>query len=139
VSRIHGKSYSLEEWFEVVGNEVLSRFGRFVDILDWRNPLDGLRLPQSPEDLFRWVYPLCLRMNQCPYFEEALFSPPPELTFQVLYVEAHFRVITETVSTARFKRLKGYEARAKCLAKALALPDSAPGYAEQQLRGVKIG
>jgi len=42
------------------------------------------------------------------------------------------------MDTMRFKRLKGPEATEVLLAKALTLPDFAPGYAEQKLRACGI-
>ena len=66
--------------------------------------------------------------------ETALFSPHNSLVDQALYAEAHFLAVKAMVATVRFKRLKGKKGRALLIAKALALPNYGPGYAEQQLR-----
>lgn len=67
--------------------------------------------------------------------EAGLFSPPSSLSSQALYIESNFQVVVALINTKRFKRLKGAEAKAKLMAKALANPTASPGYAEQQLPG----
>ena len=61
---------------------------------------------------------------------------------QALYAEVYFQagreVVVKSMDTMRFKRLKGPEATEVLLAKALTLPDFAPGYAEQKLRACGI-
>ena len=74
-------------------------------------------------------------MVECKNPEVVLFTPAKQLLSPALYVEFYFRVIVRARSKARYGRLKGTEAKAAFIAKALAMPDSAPGYAEQQLRG----
>jgi hypothetical protein len=138
--RIHGKEYRLEEWFKIVGDEAIPQFGRFVDVGDWRNPVETIQgIPMEPCALSRWIYPMCLRMLQFKHAEAALFAPPRELSSQALYSEVHFNAVKACYATERFRRLKGSEAKARCVAKALALPDCAPGYAEQQLKGCRVG
>lgn len=134
--RIHGKYYRPVEWFEVAGGEVITRFGRLVDLIGWRNPVDLLDdVPKDPERLCRWLYPMCAEMLQFKHPEAGLFSPPSILGSQALYIEANFPAFLELSKTARFKRLKGTEARARLMAMVLAIPTYSPGYAEQQLRG----
>jgi hypothetical protein len=137
--RIHGKEYRFDKWFKVVGDEAIPQFGRFVDVDEWQNPLETLGgLPTDPEGLCRWLYPMCARMLEFKHPEAALFVPPVDLGTQALFVEAHFRAILTLFSTARFKRLKGSEARALLMAKVIVMPNCSPGYAEQKLRGVGL-
>lgn len=134
--RIHGKRYRYEEWLEIVGNEAISRYGRFVTLNEWRNPVELLAdLPTDPADLCRWLYPMCLRMVECSRPEAALFSPPDNVGSQALYIEANFPTVLKLSQTARFNRLKSAEAKSRLLAAALAMPNNSPGYAEQLLRG----
>ena len=133
--RIHGKYFSHEEWYEIVGSEVIPRYGRFLPLNGWRNPVELLAdLPTDPVDLCRWLYPLCVQMLQFKRPEAGLFSPPSNLSGQALYIETNFAAFLDLSKTTRFKRLKGIEARARLMAMVLALPTFSPGYAEQKLR-----
>ena len=133
--RIHGKEYRFEAWHKIVGDEVVEQLGRFVDVNGWQSPTAELHgVPVDPESLCRWVYPICLQMLEFKRPEAALFSPHSSLVDQALYAEAHFRAVKAMVATVRFKRVKGLEGQALLIAKALALPNYGPGYAEQQLK-----
>ncbi len=138
--RIHGKVYRREQWLKIIGDEAVPQFGRFVDLIGWRNPVELLEdVPKDPTGLCRWLYPICGLMAQFNHPEAALFSPPSSLRSQALYVEANFTAVKALTRTARFKRLKGNEPRTRLMATVLALPSYSPGYAEQQLRGTWIG
>lgn len=133
--RIHGKEYRFDAWHKIVGDEVVENFGRFVDVNVWQSPTAEFQgVPADPENLCRWIYPICVQMLEFKHPEIALFSPDSSLVGQAFYAETHFRAVKAMVATARFKRLKGLEGRALLIAKALALPNYGPGYAEQQLR-----
>ncbi len=139
--RIHGKEYRLETWNKIVGDEAFEQLDRFVNVNGWQSPPDLLStVPADPAERCRWVYPICLQMLRFKHLEAALFSPDDSLVDQALYAEANFRAVKAMVAIARFRRVKGQEGRALLLAKALALPSYAPGYAEQQFRGFnKVG
>ncbi len=133
--RIHGKEYRFDAWHKIIGDEVVEQLGRSVDVNGWHSPTSQLQgVPTDPESLCRWVYPICVQMVEFKRQETALFSPHSSLINQALYAEAHFHAVKAMVATVRYKRLKGEKGRALLIAKALALPNQGPGYAEQQLR-----
>ncbi len=135
--RIHGKRYRLEAWFKIVGDEAVEQFGRFVDVDGWQAPVEGNPdVPTEPERFCNWIFPMCIQLLKYTIPEKALFMPSPNFSSQALYVETYFRTVKAVVNSKRFNRLKTLKPRAELMAKALAMPDCSPGYAEQQLRGI---
>lgn len=128
----------MESWFRIFGDEVVEEFGRFRDVLNWQSLENLPDLPNDPEALCRWVYPICLIMTQYNFPEQALCSPHHALAGQAIYAEIHFRSVCNVIATVRFGRLKGKETKALSIAKSLAFPDVSPGYAEQQRRGFRL-
>lgn len=137
LNRAHGKQIRLGEYQRVVGSEVVNEPWRLENVPGWEDPVGSLvDMPTTVEPLVAWLNEFCVRLAACELPEFALLNVPEDLAAQCIYVETRFRAVVRAVRTARYTRLKRSSARAGYLAKALALPDAAPGYAEQKLRGV---
>jgi len=138
--RIHGRARVFSVEHNHTGDETVSMYMEDVPVSGWTDPLSEVQdASTEPEALCRWIYPICLLMMRKKYPEVALFSPPPELVNQALYAEINFEKVRSAMALKRFARLKSPEARATLLAKALAMPNSSAGYAEQKFRGIELG
>ena len=137
LARAHGKRIQIGGYQRVGGDQIVHEPWRFVNVPGWKDPVESLLgLPSAVEQLVDWLNALCVSLAESELPELGLLTMTEDFGEQCVYVESRFRAVVRAVRTARYTRLKGSSARGMYLAKALTLPDVAPGDAEQKLRGV---
>src|SRR5438876_9964882 len=82
--------------------------------------------------------PFCLSLTARGCSERILADVPESLSDQARYFEVHFEGVRKALGNARYHRLATVEGRARYLARALALPEHGPAYADQKLRRVRF-
>ena len=93
--------------------------------------------PQAPsriEDLYKWLWKICLLMAEARRPEIALDHIQQELAPQAAFVKQHFNRISQAIQLSRYTRLKTPEAKASYLVVVLAHRQYKPAYALQRTK-----
>jgi hypothetical protein len=126
VERVHGLSFE---------RPLMIDFGPYK-IPGW-SPIQPVA-PKGEAALCQWLFPFCLWLMQRECSVLVISHVPPDLADHSAYFEAHFEIVRKALENVRYRRLTSADAKAKYLARALALPDHGPAYANQKLRRVKF-